>query len=152
MIMQMEISLLIRLIIAHLLTDFVFQSDSWVNQRFKNGWYSKYLYLHGIIAGILTYLFSTLWEFIWIPIVVAVTHILIDGIKIKYEDNIRSFLADQLSHFVVLLGIWLWIVNLKHNDVEVLTQVSHSKIKNDNRRPRCFKKLVNFLVVTILVQ
>ena len=44
--------MLIRLIIAHLLTDFVFQSDSWVNQRFKNGWHSKHLYLHGILLVI----------------------------------------------------------------------------------------------------
>jgi len=43
----MEISLLIRLIIAHLLTDFIFQSDSWVNQKYKDGWHSKHLYLHG---------------------------------------------------------------------------------------------------------
>ncbi|MDL5501877.1 MAG: DUF3307 domain-containing protein, partial [Candidatus Methanoperedens sp.] len=98
MVTQIEISLLIRLIIAHLLTDFVFQSDSWVNQRFKNGWHSKYLYLHGIIAGILAYFFSGLWSLIWIPIVVAITHILIDGIKAKYENNIHSFLLDQLGH------------------------------------------------------
>ncbi len=37
MLTEMEISLLIRLIIAYLLTDFVFQSDSWVNQRYKDG-------------------------------------------------------------------------------------------------------------------
>ncbi|MGB8217299.1 MAG: DUF3307 domain-containing protein [Candidatus Methanoperedens sp.] len=120
MITQIEISLLIRLIIAHLLTDFVFQSDSWVNQRFKDGWHSKYLYLHGIIAGILAYLFSALWEFLWIPIAVAVTHILIDGIKTKYANNSRSFLADQLGHFVVIFGIWLWIINPKPEDLEVL--------------------------------
>lgn len=68
MVTQIEISLLIRLIIAHLRTDFVFQSDSWVNQRFKNGWHSKHLYLHGIIAGILAYFFSGLWGLIWIPV------------------------------------------------------------------------------------
>ncbi len=129
MVTQMEISLLIRLIIAHLLTDFVFQSDSWVNQRFKNGWYSKHLYLHGIIAGILAYLFSALWDFVWIPIAVAITHILIDGIKTKYENNSRSFFADQFGHFVVLLGIWLWIINPKPDDMEVLKGIFLPGIK-----------------------
>jgi len=129
MVTQMEISLLIRLIIAHLLTDFVFQSDSWVNQRFKNGWHSKHLYLHGIIAGILAYFFSGLWGLIWIPIVVAATHILIDGIKAKYENNIHSFLLDQLGHFMILLVIWILIVNPKSEDIDVLEQIFLPGIK-----------------------
>ncbi|VVB84424.1 Uncharacterised protein [uncultured archaeon] len=127
MITQIEISLLIRLIIAHLLCDFVFQSDSWVNLRFKDGWKSKHLYLHGLIAGILAYFFSGLWDYIWIPIVVAITHILIDGIKTmyekKYENNIQSFLTDQLAHFIILLVIWILIVNPKSDDFDVLKQI-----------------------------
>jgi len=123
MITQMETSLLIRLIIAHLLTDFVFQNDSWVKHRFNNGWSSKYLYFHGSIAGLLAYLFSGLWFFICIPAVVAITHILIDGINVKYKDNVRSFLIDQAEHVLVLFGIWLWIINPESEDINVLTQV-----------------------------
>ncbi|CAG1001031.1 MAG: DUF3307 domain-containing protein [Candidatus Methanoperedens sp.] len=123
MITQMDISLLIRLIIAHLLTDFVFQSDSWINKRFKNGWHSKHLYLHGIIAGMLAFFFSGLLNLIWIPVAVAVTHVLIDGIKAKYENNINSFLIDQSGHFIVLLAIWIWIINPKSEDIEVLKQI-----------------------------
>jgi len=129
MVTQMEISLLIRLIIAHLLTDFIFQSDSCVNQRYKDGWHSKHLYLHGIIAGILAYFFTGLWSLLWIPITVAVTHILIDGIKAKYENNIQSFLTDQLGHFIVLLAIWIWIIQPKPDDVRVLEQILLPGIK-----------------------
>ncbi|HIH44469.1 MAG TPA: DUF3307 domain-containing protein [Candidatus Methanoperedenaceae archaeon] len=60
----MDFSLLIRLIIAHLLSDFVFQSDSGVNQKFKGGFHSKYLYMNGAIAGILAYIFSGLWDYV----------------------------------------------------------------------------------------
>ncbi|CAG0997364.1 hypothetical protein METP3_03055 [Methanosarcinales archaeon] len=129
MVAQMEISLLIRLIIAHLLTDFVFQSDSWVNQKYKDGWHSKHLYLHGIIAGIFAYFFSGLWSLIWIPITVAITHILIDGIKAKCENNIQSFLTDQLGHFIVLLAIWIWIIQPKPDDITVLKQIFLPGIK-----------------------
>jgi hypothetical protein len=129
MIAQMEISLMIRLIIAHLLSDFVFQSDSWVNQRFKHGWHSKYLYLHGTIAGSLAYLASGLWGNIWILIVVAITHILIDGIKTKSKDNIQSFLIDQLAHFVILLFIWIVIINPKPEDMDALKQILLPGIK-----------------------
>jgi len=122
MLAQMEISLLIRLIIAHLLTDFVFQSDSWVNRRFKDRWHSRYLYIHGVIAGILAYLFSGLWSLIWVPFVIAATHIVIDGLKAKYENNVQSFLLDQLGHFAVILAIWVWIINPGPEDIAVLEQ------------------------------
>ncbi|MBU4222348.1 MAG: DUF3307 domain-containing protein [Euryarchaeota archaeon] len=104
MFTQIEISLLARLVIAHLLTDFVFQSDKWVQMRRKDGWRSKHLYLHGAIAGVLAYLFSGLWEVLWLPAAVAATHILIDGIKSRYENDLKSFFADQFGHFAVLFA------------------------------------------------
>ncbi|MCX9083684.1 MAG: DUF3307 domain-containing protein [Candidatus Methanoperedens sp.] len=129
MITQMELSLLIRLIIAHLLSDFVFQSDSWVNQRFKFGWHSKHLYIHGIIAGSLAYFASGLWGNIWILIFVAITHILIDGVKIKSKDNIRSFLIDQLAHFVIFLFIWIVIINPGREKMDAFVQILLPGIK-----------------------
>ncbi len=120
MIDQMEISLLVRLVIAHMLTDFVVQSDSWVEGRKKNGWHSKHLYLHGIMAGVLAYLFSGLWSLIWLPAAVAVTHILIDGIKSKYENDLKSFFADQLGHFAVLLAIWVLVISPDAEDMVFL--------------------------------
>ena len=110
MIDQMDISLLVRLLIAHLLADFVFQSDSWVEQRKKDGWRSRHLYMHGIVAGVLAYLLSGLWSLMWLPAVVAATHILIDGIKARYENDLKSFFADQSGHFLVLIVIWIVVV------------------------------------------
>lgn len=129
MLTEMEISLLVRLIIAHLLTDFVFQSNSWVNQRFKDGWHSRYLYIHGIIAGILAYLFSGLWSLIWVPLAIAATHIVIDGIKSKYENNTQSLVVDQLCHFAVILAIWLWIINPGPGELTALKETFLPGIK-----------------------
>jgi hypothetical protein len=129
MLTEMEISLLIRLIIAHLLTDFVFQSNSWVNQRFKNGWHSRYLYLHGIIAGILAYLLSGLWTLIWVPLAIAATHIVIDGLKAKYENNIQSLVIDQLCHFAVILAVWLWLINPGPGELTALKETFLPGIK-----------------------
>jgi hypothetical protein len=122
MFTQIEISLLIRLLIAHLLTDFVFQSDTWVELRMKNGWHSRHLYLHGIAAGILAYVFSGLWNMLWIPAAVITTHILIDGIKARYENNLQSFFADQFGHFSVLLVIWVLIISPDPEDIAALGQ------------------------------
>jgi len=110
MIDQMDISLLIRLLVAHLLTDFVFQSDSWVEQRKKDGWRGRHLYLHGIMAGVFAYIFSGFWNMIWIPAAVGTTHILIDGIKSRYENDLKSFFADQIGHFAVLIAIWILVI------------------------------------------
>ncbi len=117
MITQIDISLLIRLVIAHLLTDFVFQSDSWVEQRKKDGWRSRHLYMHGIVAGVLAYLLSGLWSLMWLPVVVAATHILIDGIKARHENDIKSFFADQSGHFLVLIVIWILVVAPDTEDI-----------------------------------
>lgn len=110
-----EISLLIRFIIAHVLADFVLQEDSWVKDRFAKRWSSIYLYLHGAIAGVMVYLFSGLWTLLWLPVLVAVVHVVIDGLKAKKEDNVLMFLLDQSGHLVLLLVIWIWITgqNLK---------------------------------------
>ncbi len=129
MLTQMEISLLIRLIIAHLLTDFVFQSDSWVKRKYKDGWHSRSLYVHGAVAGILTYLFSGLWSLIWIPVTIAATHIIIDGVKAKFDDNIKSFSLDQLAHFAVIFAIWIWIMTPSLEDLAALEQIFLPGIK-----------------------
>ena len=123
MITQIDISLLIRLVIAHLLTDFIFQSDKWVQMRRKDGWISKYLYLHGATAGVIAYLFSGLWGMLWLPAAVAVTHILIDGIKAKYENDLKSFSADQFGHFAVILVIWILIIAPDQEDIVALGQL-----------------------------
>jgi hypothetical protein len=122
MITQIDLSLLIRLVIAHLLTDFVFQSDTWVQMRRKDGWRSKHLYFHGATAGILAYLFSGLWGTLWLPAAVAVTHILIDGIKARYETDLKSFSTDQFGHFAVILVIWILIIAPDQEDITAMGQ------------------------------
>lgn len=127
MINQMDISLLVRLLIAHLLADFVFQSDSWVEQRKKDGWRSRHLYMHGIVAGVLAYLLSGLWSLMWLPAVVAATHILIDGIKARYENDLKSFFADQSGHFFVLIVIWILVVAPDTEDLTYFENISGTK-------------------------
>jgi len=129
MITQIDISLLIRLVIAHLLTDFIFQSDKWVQMRRKDGWRSKYLYLHGATAGVLAYLFSGSWGMLWLPLAVAVTHILIDGIKSGYENDLKSFFTDQLGHLLVLLTIWILVIGPEADDIAALGQFLFPGIK-----------------------
>lgn len=124
-----EISLLARLMVAHLLTDFLFQKDSWVKNRFIEGWSSRYLYLHGVWAGILAYLLSGLWTAVWLPLVVAGTHTIIDGLKARRADNIVMFLLDQAGHAAVLLFVWILAAGLNTGEVLALVGfLSHETI------------------------
>lgn len=101
--------MLLRLVIAHLLTDFVLQPTSWVMQKKKNKAGSGMLYLHVLIAGITAYLFSGLWGNHWLPVVVMVTHLLIDIWKLYCPENVRYFLIDQLMHLLVIFAIWAYL-------------------------------------------
>jgi len=103
--------LFIRLLIAHVLTDFLFQPDPWIRDKRTNHWHAKYLYVHGILAGILAYVFAGVWGALWIGILVAITHILIDGLKSYYEDTTPAFLADQIAHTGVLFTIGCIFLN-----------------------------------------
>lgn len=101
---------MVGLIVAHLLNDFVVQKNSWIEDKYKNGLGSKWLYVHGLSAGVLSYLFVGMWNAIWIPVVIALSHILLDVFKARRKDNLFYFTADQAGHLAVIVVIWLLAV------------------------------------------
>lgn len=108
----MEINLLLRLIIAHLLTDFVLQPKSWVADRQRNKGKSGKLYLHVILTTIVAYIFSGLYSNWMIPLTIFITHLLIDYVKAKTgKDKFSYFIADQLAHLFVIFALWLSVEN-----------------------------------------
>src|ERR1700712_5431122 len=96
---------LIKLILAHLITDFILQPKSWVENRNQHHFASIKLYLHGCITAILAWLLMgpAYWPQ---AIVILVTHILIDGWKSYRKATITYFLIDQLLHLLVMAGCW----------------------------------------------
>ncbi len=117
LVSQNDLLLLLRLIVAHIVADFLFQKDSWVKERTKKKWSSTRLYLHGALAGIFAYVFSGLWNTISLPIVIFASHTLLDGLKSQAKDTVRSFLLDQLGHLLVIVGCWVLLVNVDISDV-----------------------------------
>lgn len=102
----LNISLLARLILAHLLADFVFQTGSMVSDRFENKWRSGWLYVHGLLAGVLAYVLSGAFSYAWLFVAYAVLHILIDGFKSTRKDNLKWFVLDQAAHLFTILALW----------------------------------------------
>ncbi len=93
-------------IVVHLLADFALQTRKMVQhkKRFKQG--SWVLFIHCLIHAALVYLLSpdkTIWA---IPLIVFITHWLIDVWKLYRPDNMTSFITDQLAHIAVLFITW----------------------------------------------
>lgn len=94
-----------KLFLAHLLTDFVFQSGKWIENRNARHFQSPYLYFHGLLTGIFALLFLGLNYWLY-AIVISVSHIVIDGWKSYQPRKLSYFLIDQLLHVLVMLACW----------------------------------------------
>lgn len=99
--------LLVKLLTAHMLTDFVFQPTSWVAHKKAHRHRSPYLYYHVLIAAACSYLLLMQWFNWYIPLAILVTHYLIDLWKLRQKDTFAYFLADQGLHILVILVIWM---------------------------------------------
>lgn len=94
-----------KLLFSHLLTDFVLQRKSWIDDRNKRHFSSPYLYLHTVITGAVA-LFFIGFEYWYFALVIFITHTLIDGWKSYRPDTFTYFLIDQVLHLLVILGCW----------------------------------------------
>ncbi|MEP7142822.1 MAG: DUF3307 domain-containing protein [Ferruginibacter sp.] len=99
---------LTKLILSHLITDFILQPKSWVDDRNNKHFVSAKLYLHGFITALLAWIMIG-WEYWLVALVILVTHTLIDGWKSYQKPTVVYFLTDQLIHFLVIIGCWYFI-------------------------------------------
>jgi len=95
-----------KLLLAHLLGDFLFQPTKWVVHKEVNKVASKYLYLHILIHFGITMLL--LWDLkLWRwGVIIALSHYFIDLSKIYANSYFKNksipFFIDQALHLVVL--------------------------------------------------
>ncbi|MES1226524.1 MAG: DUF3307 domain-containing protein [Bacteroidota bacterium] len=107
---------LIKLLLAHLLTDFILQPKSWINDRNEKHFASAKLYLHGIITALLAWMLTGV-QYWPVAIIILVTHVLIDGWKSYQKPTVTYFLVDQLMHLLVI-GICWYFIFIKWGDVQ----------------------------------
>jgi len=108
----------IKLLIAHLLGDFIFQSNSFVKEKEEKKERSLKLYFHVILHGVLSLII--LWDIsFWKnAIIISVTHLAIDLGKVYFTPKKwkrESFLVDQFLHLLVLAIISLSITQTSIN-------------------------------------
>ncbi len=113
-------NLLIRLLLAHIISDFVFQTDNMVKNK---KWFSLYMLLHILIVFVSTFALSGLWK---ISIVIAALHWLADSVKVEIQSRTTLmpkllFVSDQLFHFLIITASWFWHFGMFDNAFKTVT-------------------------------
>jgi hypothetical protein len=114
-----EGSILVRLLLAHCISDFLLQPNRWVADKRLKIWKSRYLYYHIIVTALAAALFLWKLQYILPVVVISLTHLLIDGFKLKAEKKFKSykgvdfklFITDQALHIFIIVVTWLAIIN-----------------------------------------
>lgn len=98
----------IKLILAHLLGDFILQPNSWVADKENYKLKSKFLYIHVLIHTVLSLIFLWDLQLWWVAVLVGITHFMIDAAKLIFQNvktKKRWFFIDQLLHVLVIAGV-----------------------------------------------
>ncbi|WP_456314192.1 DUF3307 domain-containing protein [Pseudomonas shirazensis] len=106
--------LFIKLLLAHLLGDFIWQPNAWVIDKETRKHKSIYLYLHILLHGVLAAILAGELQFIPYAVLIAVTHGIIDLIKLNFQQNKTKrtwFILDQIAHVLILFGVVLLYQN-----------------------------------------
>ncbi len=107
----MSIIILLKLLLAHILSDFVLQTEGMCNGK-KTAGLSRFrnLFLHGLIHAATAYLLVSQWSNWMIPSVLFLTHFIMDYIKSTLmKENLTTFIVDQAVHIGILFILWLFL-------------------------------------------
>ncbi|KAA3624911.1 MAG: DUF3307 domain-containing protein [Flavobacterium sp.] len=127
--MNPDLVFALQLLLAHLITDFLFQSRSWIKQKREKKAASVFLYIHAALAGLLTYVIVQDWSLWLVPIIISVTHFAIDLWKLyQKSDNLRYFLIDQALHLLVLIVLWLFATQNWNEVLPFITSLLASEV------------------------
>lgn len=97
------LTLAVKFILAHLIGDFLFQSNKWIEHKKERKHKSKYLYWHLLVHTISLLIVLQFDFFYWKGIaIIIISHYVIDLVKLNLYKKVSSsilFFADQILHF-----------------------------------------------------
>ena len=107
----MNVSLLLRLLSAHLLADFFLQSGKLCKAKNESGKKGVIAQLaHAFIHALSAYILLADWKNWIIPLVIFVSHLIIDVLKSRlHGKGTVAFLCDQSVHILVIVLLWWWL-------------------------------------------
>ncbi len=101
--------LIILQLIAHLLSDFILQPQSWCDKK-DSKVFTLYLWYHGAIVFITSYVLSFDFGFLKAAILLTLIHFIIDIVKsymIRKTKIKNLFFIDQFLHLITIIAIVL---------------------------------------------
>ncbi|MDP1621539.1 MAG: DUF3307 domain-containing protein [Bacteroidales bacterium] len=104
----LSLGLLLRIFIAHFLSDFLFQPASWAKEKDGKGIKSPCFWYHIAITTGLTAIMLGDIQYWSVLLFVGIGHLIIDALKTKVPNSgVWVFLTDQLLHILVIVAVWL---------------------------------------------
>lgn len=105
----MWIEIFLCLLLAHLVADFVLQTNKICQDKAEKKWRSAHHYGHAAVVSGLSWLATWDLGFWWCALLIGLTHLGIDMWKSYRDEEVKWFTIDQLFHLGVLAGVaWLW--------------------------------------------
>jgi len=96
----------LKMLAAHLLTDFALQPNSWVEGRNAHHYKSRHIYYHIIVTMLIACLFDGFANWI-VPVAIGISHFSIDLWKSYRPQKMLYFVLDQSMHILVILSTGL---------------------------------------------
>jgi len=141
---SLSVDLLLRILVAHFLSDFIFQPTKWATKKDDKGFKSWQLYVHTAIT--VATLFIILWDLkLWeLILVISFSHLIIDSIKSAIKkSNVWVFITDQTLHLIIIVTAWL----IYANQYDKFLELFHSIIDNS----KFWWILLSYIFLTIPV-
>lgn len=101
---------LLRLIVAHLIADFLLFPSKWQEKKEQKKQASVFFYIHGLIYGLVTYVLLAEWNNWWAPIALATIHLLADLWRMHNKESTANFILYHVFHFLAIFIAWVFIV------------------------------------------
>lgn len=102
--------LFLKLLAAHIITDFWLQPNEWVEDKRSHGIRSAKFWLHILLTIAVAAVFTwNMREWWFVPLFIGFTHAIIDLLRIRFgKDDLISFCLDQIAHLSMIgLGVYL---------------------------------------------
>ncbi|MFV0270046.1 MAG: DUF3307 domain-containing protein [Draconibacterium sp.] len=115
--------ILLKLVFAHLLGDFILQPDAWVVAKEQKKWRAWQLYAHVGIHFALICLFVWQADFIAWTFLLTFLHFTTDILKLYFQKPSSKrtwFFADQIIHLSAIVLIWAWSQSVSLNVFSIL--------------------------------
>lgn len=103
--------MLIKILLAHMLGDFLLQPTSWVEAKEQRKLFAWQLYVHSLIHFVLIMILINDFTFWKWAVMLGISHLIIDSAKLllqKKRTKRMFFFIDQGAHILLIILFWLW--------------------------------------------